>query len=118
MSSEAEIKERTLFVLKKFKKGWLPKDVIDEVINKYGVAPTTAKNFVYDIHAEYKKSLKELSDDAANYCLGVLQGIVSDSLGDDDRTSALRALDQIQKVTKVGSDDNKVDLNVRFDFGE
>jgi len=118
MASEIDIKERSIFVLTKFKKGWLPKDVIEEVIDRYSLAPSTAKNFVYDLHAEYKKSLKDLSDDAASYCLGTLQGIVSDSLEEGDRNSALRAIDQIQKVTKVGGDDNKVDLNIRFDFGE
>lgn len=114
--SEAEVRERKIFVFNKLKKGWKPKDIIEEVIDKYGLTENYANKFVYNCNKEYNESLKEISDSAANYCIGVLQGIVVDSLEEKDRANALKAIDLLQKVTKVGSEDTNRDLNIRFTF--
>lgn len=114
--SEAEVRERRLFVFNKLKKGWKPKDIIEEVIDKYGLTENYANKFVYNCNKEFNESLKEISDSAANYCIGVLQGIVVDSLEEKDRSNALKAIDLLQKVTKVGGDNPQQDLNIRFSF--
>ena len=114
--SENEVKERKIFVFNKLKKGWKPRDIIEEVIDKYGLTENYANKFVYDLNKMFNESLKDISDNAANYCIGVLQGVISDSLDEKDRTSALKAIDLLQKVTKVGSEDTNKDLNIRFTF--
>ena len=114
--SEAEVKERKIFVFNKLKKGWKVKDIVEELIDKYQLSENYANKFAYSCNKEYNESLKEISDNAANYCIGVLQGVISDSLDEKDRTSALKAIDLLQKVTKVGSDDTNRDLNIRFSF--
>ena len=114
--SEAEVKERRIFVFNKLKKGYKPKEIIEEVIDKYGLTENYANKFVYNCNKEYNESLKEISDNAANYCIGVLQGVISDSLDEKDRASALKAIDLLQKVTKVGGDNPQQDLNIRFSF--
>ena len=114
--SEAEVRERRLFVFNKLKKGYKPKEIIEEIIDKYGLTENYANKFVYNCNKEFNDSLKDISDNAANYCIGVLQGVISDSLEEKDRSSALKAIDLLQKVTKVGSEDTNRDLNIRFTF--
>lgn len=114
--SEAEVKERRIYVFNKLKKGYKPKEIIEEVIDKYDLTENYANKFVYNCNKEFNESLKDISDNAANYCIGVLQGVISDSLEEKDRSSALKAIDLLQKVTKVGSEDTNRDLNIRFSF--
>lgn len=118
MNNEIEVRERKLFVFNKLKKGWKPRDIIEEVVDKYKLSNNYAEKFVYDCNKSYNESLKEISDNAANYCIGTLQGIISDSLDEKDRTSALKAIDILQKITKLTDNTQKVDLDIKFDFGE
>ena len=114
--SENEVRERKIFVFNKLKKGYKVKDIVEELIDEYQLSENYANKFAYSCNKEYNESLKELSDSAANYCIGVLQGIICDSLEEKDRSNALKAIDLLQKVTKVGSEDTNKDLNIRFTF--
>ena len=114
--SEAEVRERKIFVFNKLKKGWKVKDIVEELIDQYQLSENYANKFAYSCNKEYNESLKDISDNAANFCIGTLQGIICDSLEEKDRTSALKAIDLLQKVTKVGGDDTNRDLNIRFSF--
>ena len=114
--SESEVRERKIFVFNKLKKGWKVKDIVEELIDEYNLSENYANKFAYSCNKEYNESLKEISDNAANYCIGVLQGVISDSLEEKDRSNALKAIDLLQKVTKVGGDNPQQDLNIRFSF--
>ena len=114
--NEAEIRERKIFVFNKLKKGWKPRDIIDEVIDKYQLSENYANKFVYNCNKEFNESLKDISDNAASYCIGTLQGIISDSLDEKDRSNALKAIDLLQKITKLTDNTQKVDLDIKFDF--
>ena len=114
--SEAEVRERKIFVFNKLKKGWKPRDIIEEVIDKYQLSENYANKFVYECNKEYNLSLKDISNDAASYCIGTLQGIISDSLEEKDRSNALKAIDILQKITKLTDNTQKVDLDIKFDF--
>lgn len=114
--SENEVRERKIFVFNKLKKGYKVKDIVEELIDEYQLSENYANKFAYSCNKEFNESLKEISDNAANYCIGVLQGVISDSLDEKDRTNALKAIDLLQKVTKVGSEDTNRDLNIRFTF--
>lgn len=114
--SEAEVRERKIFVFNKLKKGWKPKEIITEIEDKYGLTENYANKFVYNCNKEFNESLKDISDNAANYCIGTLQGIISDSLEEKDRSNALKAIDILQKITKLTDNTQKVDLDIKFDF--
>ena len=114
--SEAEVRERRLFVFNKLKKGWKPRDIIEEIIDKYGLTENYANKFVYNCNKEFNESLKDISDNAASYCIGTLQGIICDSLEEKDRSNALKAIDILQKITKLTDNTQKVDLDIKFDF--
>ena len=114
--SEAEVRERKIFVFNKLKKGWKPRDIIEEVIDKYQLSENYANKFVYECNKEYNLSLKDISDNAASFCIGTLQGIISDSLEEKDRSNALKAIDILQKITKLTDNTQKVDLDIKFDF--
>ena len=114
--SEAEVRERKIFVFNKLKKGWKPRDIIEEIIDKYQLSENYANKFVYNCNKEFNESLKDISDNAANYCIGTLQGIISDSLEEKDRSNALKAIDILQKITKLTDNTQKVDLDIKFDF--
>ena len=114
--SEAEVRERKIFVFNKLKKGWKVKDIVEELIDKYQLSENYANKFAYECNKEYNLSLKDISDNAANYCIGTLQGIISDSLDEKDRSNALKAIDILQKITKLTDNTQKVDLDIKFDF--
>lgn len=114
--SEAEVRERKIFVFNKLKKGWKVKDIVEELIDKYQLSENYANKFAYECNKEYNLSLKDISDDAASYCIGTLQGIISDSLEEKDRSNALKAIDILQKITKLTDNTQKVDLDIKFDF--
>ena len=114
--SEAEVRERKIFVFNKLKKGYKVKDIVEELIDEYQLSENYANKFAYSCNKEFNESLKDISDNAANYCIGVLQGVISDSLEEKDRSNALKAIDLLQKVTKVGGEDTNRDLNIRFTF--
>ena len=114
--SEAEVRERKIFVFNKLKKGWKVKDIVEELIDKYQLSENYANKFAYECNKEYNLSLKDISNDAANYCIGTLQGIISDSLEEKDRSNALKAIDILQKITKLTDNTQKVDLDIKFDF--
>ena len=114
--SEAEVRERKIFVFNKLKKGWKPRDIIEEIIDKYQLSENYANKFVYECNKEYNLSLKDISDNAASFCIGTLQGIISDSLEEKDRSNALKAIDILQKITKLTDNTQKVDLDIKFDF--
>lgn len=114
--SEAEVRERKIYVFNKLKKGWKPRDIIDEVIDKYQLSENYANKFVYNCNKEFNESLKDISDNAANFCIGTLQGIICDSLEEKDRSNALKAIDILQKITKLTDNTQKVDLDIKFDF--
>ena len=40
--SEAEVRERKIFVFNKLKKGWKVKDIVEELIDKYQLSLHTA----------------------------------------------------------------------------
>ena len=114
--SEVEVRERKIFVFNKLKKGWKPRDIIDEIIDKYQLSENYANKFVYNCNKEFNESLKDISDNAANYCIGTLQGIISDTIKEKDRSNALKAIDILQKITKLTDNTQKVDLDIKFDF--
>ena len=114
--SESEVRERKIFVFNKLKKGWKPRDIIEEIIDKYQLSENYANKFVYNCNKEFNESLKDISDNAASYCIGTLQGIISDSLEEKDRSNALKAIDILQKITKLTDNTQKVDLDIKFDF--
>ena len=114
--SEAEVRERKIYVFNKLKKGWKPRDIIDEIIDKYQLSENYANKFVYNCNKEFNESLKDISNNAANFCIGTLQGIISDSLEEKDRSNALKAIDILQKITKLTDNTQKVDLDIKFDF--
>ena len=114
--SENEVRERKIFVFNKLKKGWKPKDIIEELIDKYQLSENYANKFAYNCNKEFNESLKDISDNAASYCIGTLQGIICDSLEEKDRSNALKAIDILQKITKLTDNTQKVDLDIKFDF--
>lgn len=114
--SEAEVRERKIFVFNKLKKGWKVKDIIEELIDKYQLSENYANKFAYNCNKEFNESLKDISNDAASYCIGTLQGIICDSLEEKDRSNALKAIDILQKITKLTDNTQKVDLDIKFDF--
>ena len=114
--SEAEVRERKIYVFNKLKKGWKPRDIIEEIIDKYQLSENYANKFVYNCNKEFNESLKDISNDAASYCIGTLQGIICDSLEEKDRSNALKAIDILQKITKLTDNTQKVDLDIKFDF--
>lgn len=117
MATKDELKQRELFVIKELRRGHSRKWVACRLEEDYGLAPSTAVNFVAEVGGKLNKSLEELSEDAASYIYNVLQNTIDDTIDDDDRKSRLKALELLAKICKVGDNQqDKVDLNIKFDF--
>ena len=108
--------ERRKFIIDQLKKGKLPKEVIVLTVEKFDVSYSIADKLVYSCNKEIKESLQDFYDEAADYIVCNLQDINQEAREKGDRKNALKALEQLAKIVKVGADDNKIDFNIHFDF--
>ena len=108
--------ERIKFIIDQLKKGKLPKEVIVLTVEKFDVSYSIADKLVYNCNKEIKESLQDFYDEAADYIVSNLQDINQEAREKGDRKNALKALEQLAKIVKVGADDNKIDFNIHFDF--
>ena len=108
--------ERRKFIIEQLKKGKLPKEVIVLTVEKFDVSYSIADKLVYNCNKEIKESLQDFYDEAADYIVSNLQDINQEAREKGDRKNALKALEQLAKIVKVGADDNKIDFNIHFDF--
>ena len=113
--TKATIEIRKL-IIDQLKKGKLPKDVIVLTVEKFDVSYSIADKLVYNCNKEIKESLQDFYDEAADYIVSNLQDINQEAREKGDRKNALKALEQLAKIVKVGADDNKIDFNIHFDF--
>lgn len=115
-NEQVKTKERKKFIAKHLKRGKVPAQVIELVMEEYGLAYDTSFQLVYAVNKEINDSLKELYDNAAQYLTRNLQGVAEEALDDKDRKSALKAYELLAKICKVGSEDGKMDININFGF--
>ena len=108
--------EKKKFIAKHLKRGKVPAQVIELVMEEYGLEYNTSYNLVYMVNKEINDSLKELYDNAAEYLTRNLQGLAEEATEDKDRKSALKAYELLTKICKVGSEDGKMDININFGF--
>ena len=108
--------ERRKFIIEQLKKGKLPKEVIVLTVEKFDVSYSVADKLVYNCNREIKESLQDFYDEAADYIVSNLQDINQEAREKGDRNNALKALEQLAKIVKVGADDNKIEFNIYFDF--
>jgi hypothetical protein len=109
-------KERKKFIAKHLKRGKVPAQVIELVMEEYGLAYDTSYQLVYAVNKQINDSLRELYDNAAEYLTRNLQGLASEAMEDKDRKSALKSYELLAKICKVGADDGKMDININFGF--
>ena len=107
---------RKKFIASQLRRGKVPAQVIELVMEKYGLGKDQSYQLVYNVNKEINDSLKELYDNVADYLVRNLQSLAAEALEDKDRKSALKAYEQLAKICKVGADDNKIDFQTHFDF--
>lgn len=107
---------RKKFIASQLRRGKVPAQVIELVMEKYGLGKDQSYQLVYNVNKEINDSLKELYDNVADYLVRNLQSLAAEALEDKDRKSALKAYEQLAKICKVGADDNKIDFQIHFDF--
>ena len=107
---------RKKFIASQLRRGKVPAQVIELVMEKYDLGYDQSYQLVYNVNKEIKDSLKELYDKAADYLVRNLQSLAAEALEDKDRKSALKAYEQLAKICEVGADDNKIDFQIHFDF--
>lgn len=107
---------RKKFIASQLRRGKVPAQVIELVMEKYGLGKDQSYQLVYGVNKEINDSLKELYDNVADYLVRNLQSLAAEALEDKDRKSALKAYEQLAKICKVGADDNKIDFQIHFDF--
>lgn len=107
---------RKKFIASQLRRGKVPAQVIELVMEKYDLGKDQSYQLVYNVNKEINDSLKELYDNVADYLVRNLQSLAAEALEDKDRKSALKAYEQLAKICKVGADDNKIDFQIHFDF--
>lgn len=108
--------ERRKYIIDQLKKGKLPKEVIVLTVEKFDVSYSVADKLVYNCNREIKESLQDFYDEAADYIVTNLQDINQEAREKGDRKNALKALEQLAKIVKVGADDGKQDITINFGF--
>lgn len=108
--------ERRKYAMKYLRRGKLPKDVIEMVMEEYGIAYDTAYQLVYAVNKEINDNLKELAENAANYLMNNVQSLAAASIEDGDKKTALKSYELLAKICKIGQEDNKTDININFGF--
>ena len=107
---------RKKFIASQLRRGKVPAQVIELVMEKYGLGKDQSYQLVYNVNKEINDSLQELYDNVADYLVRNPQSLAAEALEDKDRKSALKAYEQLAKICKVGADDNKIDFQIHFDF--
>lgn len=107
---------RKKFITSHLRRGKMPAQVIELVMEEYGLGYDQSYQLVYGVNKEINDSLKELYDKAAEYLVRNLQSLAAEALEDNDRKSALKAYEQLAKICKVGADDGKQDITINFGF--
>lgn len=113
---EVGTRERTAYIIKRLKEGAVPKQVIAEIKEKYGVRGQYAGKLVYRENSLLGDELKELREDAVTYIVRNLQDIIQEARSREDRKSALKGLELLGKITKAVDGDNKAEVNLNFTF--
>lgn len=108
--------DRKKFIARHLRRGKVPAQVIELVMEEYGLGYDQSYQLVYNVNKEINDSLKELYDKAAEYLVRNLQSLAAEALDDKDRKSALKAYEQLAKICKVGADDGKQDITINFGF--
>ena len=83
---------RKKFIASQLRRGKVPAQVIELVMEKYGLGKDQSYQLVYNVNKEINDSLKELYDNVADYLVRNLQSLAAEALEDKDRKSALKAL--------------------------
>lgn len=108
--------DRKKWIIQRLRKGALPRQVIDEVMEKYELGEDMAEKLVYDCNKAIRKSLQDMYDNAAEYISNNVQAIAEDALDAKDRRSAIEAYKLLAKVLKVGDSDGKQEITINFGF--
>lgn len=118
MATEAEIRKRDIEILKKLKRGYTCSTVIQWVQDTYNLSESHSQKIVYQLNKDLKKSLSELTDEAASYIAATLIGEIEDCNEDNDRKNKLKAIELLAKTLKVTESIDKQNINIKFDFGQ
>ena len=106
---------RKKFIASQLRRGKVPAQVIELVMEKYGLGKDQSYQLVYNVNKEINDSLKELYDNVADYLVRNLQSLASEALEDKDRKSALKAYEQFNDGTMTDFIPTDEDLQKGFD---
>lgn len=109
-------KERKKWIVGQLRKGKLPKNLIEEVMEKFDLGYDMAEKLVYDCNKAIRESLQDLYDNAAEYLVNNVQALAEQAIEDKDKKSAIKAYELLAKITKVGQEENKTTINLNFGF--
>lgn len=109
-------KERKKFIFQHLRKGKLPKEVIELVMEEYNLGEDRAEQLVYGCTKELKDRLKDLADNAAEYLMNNVQSLAAQALEDGDRKTAIKSYELLAKICKVGQEDPRTTVNINFGF--
>lgn len=109
-------KLRDIEIVNKLRKGITPSRVIEWAMDEYNLAQSSATDLVYKLNRTYRKSIKELCDEAAEYIKATLIAEIEECDKAGDKKHKLKAIELLAKTCKVGEADGKLDVNVTFDF--
>lgn len=118
-----QVRQVDLFIINLLRRGYRPASVIDRVVSVFGYAESTARNKVYALNSQLRKSNSELLSDAKDYIVTTLVGAIEDCNELSERVTAdairvkLGAIKQLSDVCKL-SDSGRSDVTIHFDFGD
>ena len=110
------VMQRELFIIDLLRKGYSRRYVAGKVVENFGLAESTARDFTNQIGAKINKGLDGLKEDAAQYIYNTLLSTIDETIDEKDRKNRIRALELLAKVCRVGNTDEKTEVHINFGF--
>lgn len=93
--------------------------IVEELMARWGVENSIAYRYVNDAYDYIAELYKDDSDKLKEIALSKLESLAEDAIASRDRTSALKAYDQINKLQGLYEEKVKTEnkTSITFDFG-
>lgn len=120
-TKQEEIRIREGEVIKRIRKGWSRMKLIDYAMKTFDIKLTTAQNLVRESFSKLAHEADVAEQQAKGIQVERIEALLTEALESQDRKTAVKALDMLNKIYNLYSTKAEIQLNgkeLKFSFGE
>lgn len=121
LADTPQTKERIALVIQKIRKGWSNKKLYDWIMDNFDTNKQQAWKYVHDAYILLQEHADATIENAKAIQIERVEDLLADALESNDRNTALRALEMINRLFNLYIEKREVDVSVndiKFEFGE